>query len=193
VDSLPRADERLPGSGHATAMEVLESLKREAEALAEGKIDWYRRKKEAKKRLSQWLRAVAIVVAVAGGVCPLVGGIVGGLEFVKLGYVLLAVAGGFVLFDTLFGVSSSWMRYMSSAQRIERVRDSFRLEWAGRMAIASSGGGDDSQIELLALLTRFVDDVHAIIREETDRWVGEFQGNVARLERSIRSSGGMER
>lgn len=172
-------------SASGAPAEALESLRQEAEVLVQGKMDWYLRKKESKKWLSLWLRCAAIIFGIAGGLCPLVGGSVRGIELFRLGYVLLGVAGGLVLFDTLFGVSSSWMRYMAAAQRIERARDRFRLQW---MALSNRSGGDvaDRQDEMVARLERFVDDIHGIVEDETDAWIAEFQKGISRLERNIR-------
>src|SRR5260221_8691639 len=100
-----------------------------AEHLVDEKIGWYRSKKRSKQLYSKLLRAFAILFGVAGGICPVIG-TVGRADFAKTGYIFLGVAGGFVLFDKLFGISSGWMRFMMAASQLEYARDLLLIDWA---------------------------------------------------------------
>lgn len=178
------------GWGDEEAGETLRFLADEAEALARGKIAWYLRKKEAKKRLSLWLRASAIILAVAGGVCPLIGGSIGGIQFIRLGYVLLGAGAGLTLFDSLFGASSSWMRFVSAAQQLEWAVDRFRMTWSTSLAQVADGRfSSEEKVKTLSLLSAFVNEIHSIVADETNVWIGEFQSGLARLERNVRDGG----
>jgi len=72
---------------------------------AAASISWYARRKLGKARASRCLRALAIVLAVVGGLIPIIYGIYTQAWIAQLGYALLALAAGAVAADRYFGVS----------------------------------------------------------------------------------------
>ena len=172
------------GTPHLT--KSLRTLCQKAEYLAQERISWYRRKKEAKRRWSLALRIIALFVGIAGGMCPLLGGAVGGIRLERLGYALLGLAGGLVLFDKLFGLSSSWMRFMAAAQEIERLHDAFVMEWSESAIAYAEEDGRAEVTHSIELLRQFIDSVHMVVKQEMDAWIVEFQSNLTSLERSTR-------
>src|SRR5262249_37156125 len=72
-------------------------------------IRWHLRDKQAKRAGSRLLRAAAVILAVAGGLIPLLAGDAGRGPNPKLGYLLLALSAGAVAFDHFFGLSAGWM------------------------------------------------------------------------------------
>lgn len=83
-------------------------------------INWYLDKKRWKSRMSQWLRALAILFGALGTLCPVWPADIKifDIETVKVGYVLYAVAASFLATDKFFGFSSSWMRMIQTELRI---------------------------------------------------------------------------
>ena len=47
----------------------------------------------------------------------------------QLGYFLIAIGGGLLLFDRLFGISAAWMRFIIAAFEINSLLDAFRMRW----------------------------------------------------------------
>ncbi|MGH2815611.1 MAG: SLATT domain-containing protein, partial [Actinomycetota bacterium] len=109
------------------------------------------------------------------------------------GYVLLALAAACIGFDRFFGVSSGWMRAMTTAQALERRLEQLQYDWAAECARGASRTVDPKQVQnRLALLRVFSDDVAALMQQETAEWVLEFQSNLLRLGRE-RSDGARAR
>jgi hypothetical protein len=107
--------------------------------------------------------------------------------------VLLALAAACIGFDRFFGVSSGWMRAMTTAQALERRLEQLQYDWAAECARGASRTVDPKQVQnRLALLRVFSDDVAALMQQETAEWVLEFQSNLLRLERE-RSDGARAR
>lgn len=170
--------------GDEETQESLSRLFRYAEIQAKEKISWYRTKKKSKQFTSLFLRCLAIIFAILGGLCPLIGGSAFGAELSKVGYVLLAVSGGFLLFDKLFGTSAAWMRFMTAAQDLEAELDMMRIRWASISAEPESNASEASATKKkLEALSQFVEKIHLIIGQETGAWVREFRSSIAELEK----------
>ena len=94
-------------------------------------------------------------------------------------------------FDRFFGVSSGWMRSMTTAQALERRLEQLQYDWAAECARSAARTVDPKQVQnRLALLRSFSDDVAALLQQETAEWMLEFQSNLLRLERSNGASSG---
>jgi SMODS and SLOG-associating 2TM effector domain 2 len=164
---------------------ALTQLYRYAEGRAIDAIDWYLADKRGKRIWSRGLRLVAILLVIAGGLVPLLDAAAPGPSRTAWGYVLLAMATACIGFDRFFGVSSGWMRSMTTAQALERRLEQLQYDWAAECARSASRTVDPKQVQnRLALLRIFSDDVAALLQQETAEWVLEFQSNLLRLERS---------
>jgi hypothetical protein len=152
-----------------------------AECVATGKITWYRKKKKSKQLNSKLLRGFAIVLGIAGGICPIID-TVSRMEIVKLGYVFFGIAGGLVLFDKLFGVSSSWMRFMLAASQLEYALDVLRLDWAQILVNKENNSSEALAHEQLGLIKHFLKEVHTIVIGETKQWMTQFEKDLVHLE-----------
>jgi hypothetical protein len=157
---------------------TLVKLYRRAEKEALDAIGWYLCDKKAKKRASQVLRAVAILLAAGGGLIPLITVASQHSQWAPWGYVLLAGAASCVAFDRFFGLSAAWMRDISGAQGLQKRLGQFQYAWSRTCA---SPPADDVNAKLL-LLSEFVDDVSDMIRQETTEWTTEFESSLARIE-----------
>ena len=120
----------------ADAKGSLAALYAHAVATTEDAIGWYFRDKKWKARGAQALRAGAVVLTTAGGIIPFVvaidplkwGESVHRLS--QLGYILLALAGGCVLLDKFFGLTSAWTRFVVTATALQRILAEFQFDWA---------------------------------------------------------------
>jgi SMODS and SLOG-associating 2TM effector domain 2 len=164
---------------------ALALLYRHAEARAIDAVDWYLEDKRGKRAWSRALRVVAILLVIAGGLQPVLDAAAVGRGEPAWGYVLLALAAACVGFDRFFGLSSGWMRTMTTAQALRRRLELLQYDWAVECAKAATRTVDGKQIlTRVALLRAFADDAAALMQQETSEWVSEFQSNLVQVEMS---------
>jgi hypothetical protein len=156
-----------------------------AVATAERNIDWYRTKKKPKQQLSHSVRCTALLLAIVGGLCPLLPE-VSKIDVSRYGYILLAAGGGLILFDKLFGLSSSWMRFMVAAQEMEALLDAFRVDWASEKSKLNTPATTSDSDPRFQLIKDIFANMHAIIERETNEWKAEFQKGVVHFETLLR-------
>lgn len=154
-------------------------------------IDWYKRKSRPKRRFSQVLLVLAVLIGGLGALCPLIDSACKdcaiqvfdcSVTFLELGYILIAVAGLVVLFDKCFGFSSGWMRFMETQMRIEQLLDEFRFKWARTMAeeVADDKKGEHQE-RLLCALCDFTGAIHETVIKETAAWSQEFSKYLSEI------------
>ena len=193
----PRPDRRRrrdlrPGPFPTAGMEqwqdteaALAQLYRYAEGRAIDAVDWYLQDKRGRRVWSRGLRLLAILLATAGALQPLLDAAAPGRGRTAWGYVLLALAAACLGFDRFFGLSSGWMRSMTCAQALQRRLEQLQYDWAAECARSASRTVDPKQVQnRLALLRAFADDVATLLQQETAEWVLEFKSNLLRLETS---------
>ena len=154
----------------------------DAENRAIEAYNWYLADRLRKRTWSRMLRALAIILAAAGGLQPLISAASSRMSF-AWGYVLLASAGICVGFDHFFGISTRWMRDVVTAQKIQHRLQEFQLDWAAMDAgDAFTPKADSADVhKYLDLLRKFVTDVSSIMMDETAEWVAEFQTGISQL------------
>jgi len=163
--------------------EVLAMLYQRAEAHSIDLATWYLRDRRWKKRLSQLLRALAVILTAAGGLQPLIS-TTDTSGRLRWGYVLLAAAGGCIAFDHYFGLSSRWMRDMLTAQQLQRRIQKFQYDWT-ELSARNTPTELGQVPEFLDLLRTFVIDVSDIAIAETEQWVAEFQTGINNLKGQV--------
>jgi hypothetical protein len=162
--------------------EALQVLYEDAQARAIEICDWYMADRLGRKRASRILRGLVLVLAAAGGLVPLAN-ITMGTSVSGWGYLLLALAGVCFGFDRYLGLSSGWMRDVTTAQRVQRRLQGFQFAW---MKLNVTDARDDvtesSPLPYLELLRDFANDLSDLVMGETDDWVSEFQTGLQQLE-----------
>jgi hypothetical protein len=136
-------------------------------------------------QLSVFLRCTALLLAIVGGLCPLLPEM-SKVDASRYGYILLAAGGGLLLFDKHFGLSSSWMRFMAAAQEIEALLDAFRVDWASEKSKLNTPAIPSGSDPRFQLIKDFLVNMHAIIERETNEWRAEFQKGVVHFETLLR-------
>jgi SMODS and SLOG-associating 2TM effector domain 2 len=124
---------------------ALAQLYRYAEGRAIDAIDWYLADKRGKRIWSRGLRLLVIVLVTAGGLQPLLDAAAPGPSRTAWGYVLLALAAACIGLDRFFGISSGWMRSMTTAQALERRLEQLQYDWAAECARSASRTVDPSR------------------------------------------------
>jgi len=184
---------------------ALDSIRQYAEMKVAAEWSWYQSKKKWNSDRSQWLRWLALLLSILGGLVPLLIALFSGrpdwwwftrafgsIRFAQLGYVLLAMAAGFVLMDRYFGYSTAWMRYIVAMQTIEKAREAFRLDWtllARRLPLAAAGTPEQTDLieRMIQRARAFIVDVKEASERETQTWIVEFQSSLAQLEKELKS------
>jgi hypothetical protein len=177
------------------APRVLHALYERVEQSARRNIAWYFREKARKGLLSRALRGCAIVLFVLGGLAPLVHAIVlgntpagsSGFNLNQYGYVSLALAAGLLAFDKFFGVSTSYVRYLTTAFALQKSLSAFQLEWVRLVRKAGGLSSSTDPEPLLAHLSAFQGVVDVIVQSETEAWVAEFHANLSELQRAAKA------
>jgi hypothetical protein len=167
------------------------------EASAQSSIEWYGRNKNSLAWWSRWLRRLAILSTIIGGLIPFISALLGGiyaqsglgnLDFGQLGYLFLGFAAGCVAYDKFFGYSSGWIRYITTKMSLEKALAEFRLDWA--MSVAKLGNNPPSpdQVQLMIQrLKEFLLLINNHVEKETQSWIAEFKTSFAELEKSAKT------
>ncbi|WP_428935044.1 SLATT domain-containing protein [Streptomyces sp. ACT015] len=136
-------------------------------------IDWYLTKRRRPAQWSRLLRIIAVSAAVVGGIIPLVHGASPDLITPDWGFVLLAIGAGCVLFDRVFGHSTSWSRFARTGIALQHALARAQSEWVSALVtLDSAQPGKEELRDLLAVVERLHTKVHEIMQEETSGWIG---------------------
>ncbi len=173
----------------------LSSLHQYVEDQARKQIQWYWDKKRKKAGMSMFLRFVAIILFVLGGLVPIVKATLPAavvatfpFDFGQSGYLLIGIAAGCVGLDRFFGYSTGWIRYVTTAMAIEKSLEEFRLEWSRNMAKMRGASPTPEQLEtLIQTCTAFSLGMRNQLEQETKAWVVEFQSNLSQLEKELQA------
>lgn len=149
-------------------------------------IGWYLREKRLQARWSRLLRLSAILLAVAGGLVPLVHAANPDLIASEWGYVLLAAAAGCALLDRFFGFSGSWMRYMRTQFALQRTLTNFQHAWTASLARQAHRQPSEAERDSLLKLIRDASvQTRELIEAETEAWISELSSQLDNLNRTI--------
>ncbi len=165
--------------------ERLEELYRWSEERAVEAIDWYRRDRLWKRRWARLLRFGAAAFGAVGMTAPLVA--LTGLadRAAEWGYVSLALSAVCLGADRAFGLTSGWMRDVSTAQALQRRLEAFQFDWASECVREvlgpTEGTAGEAAERCLGVLRRFCEDVSELVRSETSDWMLEFRATMTQL------------
>lgn len=165
---------------------------------AEEAINWYFVKKASKQQMAQCLRFSAIIFTTVGGLVPLIiashiippstgTATQPAIEYGQFGYIALALAGACVFLDKFFGFSSGWIRYITSALKLQRIREEFNVDWA--LLNSSKQLSPPNAAEREAMLKRvqaFLQSVLSEVESETAAWAAEYRSNLSELDKNAR-------
>jgi hypothetical protein len=169
------------------------SLFKYVEQKTQESIQWYLIKKNPKKTVSIILRCLAIIFTSIGGLIPLIASaksdsVLWGIQFNQFGYISLLIAASCVGFDKFFGLSSSWMRFMSISLVLEKHLQDLQLEWS--LLHLKYINQQNQSVELIEhmvnRLREFSFMINALVEKETKEWIAEFQTNLAQLENNTK-------
>ena len=155
---------------------------------------WYQAAKNRKATASRALRFLAIAFFVIGGLAPIIAGFWHGdqtanqmVEINQAGYLLIGLAAGFLAFDRYFGMSSGWIRYMTSLAAVERLRSEFMFDWTVMLKKAPTSLDDATIVAFLDRAQTFHKGLLELVEKETAAWVAEFQSSIADLDKAVQA------
>jgi hypothetical protein len=160
----------------------LRTVQAHVDAHARRAIDWYLTRRRARKTASRVLRLLALVLAVAGGIVPLLDDALLPRGLHNLGYLLIALGGALLVANRVLGLSAAWIRYMQTALRLQAVVNTFQLKWV-EIECEMAGHPTPKQIRAAMQAVRlFAQRVDELILTETDRWSADFADDLEQLE-----------
>jgi hypothetical protein len=197
-----RKDTRFPEWDESNPTQSLVQAYQWAVQNAQETIDWYAKKRQPKRRGSQWLRTFAIILAAIGALCPLLDAATQDNQTISLGvieialsqlgqwgYVSIALAAALISYDKFFGLSTGWMRYMITELSLQRTLREFQYDWNILSAQqAQYQTPQDNTPTLLQRLKDFTLQVETLVRQETDAWVTEFQTSISELDKILQAA-----
>lgn len=171
--------------------EALDLIYTHAQANSQKVCSWYWRSIGVKRRTSQVVRIIAVLLLILGTTSPLVAAIretaQDKLLFTQLGLGALAIAGLLQLADKVFGWSSGWMRYITTVTTMENLTRVFQLEW-GKYLISKSGPLSAVDVKALYdLAQKLEQELAKLQEEETTKWIAEFNTGISLLDTLIKT------
>lgn len=194
--SLARDDAKPSFLKDSETEKALKALYEYAESEAIQKIEWYHQKKQWKATMSRALRLMVIGLFSLGCLVPIVKAAFPAVasiqperfDFGQAGYLLIALAAGFLALDRFFGYSTGWVRYVTTAMEIEKSLEAYRMEWTRVTAKNASQPYRTDVIDRLIRLSKdFVLSTLANVEQETKVWASEFRTNPAHIAREVRA------
>ncbi|MFD8465216.1 SLATT domain-containing protein [Streptomyces cyaneofuscatus] len=161
---------------------IIQELYSWVESFVVESINWYTREKVSKSRWSRFLRMSAVLSFALGAVTPVVAVGMGWSNQAIWGYGIIGIGACCVAVDRVFGFSSSWMRYVSTAISLNRQLVIFQAAWPRVEAKLAQQATLEGFTEAVQELVKFVDSTSLLMENETLAWVSEFQNHVVQLE-----------
>jgi hypothetical protein len=146
---------------------------------------WYMRGRGARRLAAQLLRLAAALLAAAGLLVPVLALVDTRLPS-QLGYALLVGSGSCLLINKALGLSSGWIRYVTTAFEITSQLEQFQLDWAKSLArLAGRAPNPDELATLLDQISHFIEAINRLVENETRSWGAQFQEELGELERVV--------
>lgn len=151
-------------------------------------IEWYLLSKRQKKFWAQGLRLGTIDLTALAGLLPIISEIFQSTLSPAWASVALGSAGVVLAVDKFCGYSSAWMRFIAAEHQIRQSLHEFQMDYELEQA-----GWDNTQPSVeqtqvvLSRCQAFLFQVNAIIRQETDQWLAEFQDALKQIDSSAKA------
>ncbi|MGO8036147.1 SLATT domain-containing protein [Rhizobium leguminosarum] len=178
--------------GQGNASGSLQQLSEYSLAYAELAVDWYLSRKRWKRLGARGTRLLALILALIAGLVPLIGEISesNGMPAINplWASIALVLAAGAVAIDRLFGYSSGYMRYLTTAMKLESLAHDFNIEWQSRRAVITSAEPNEAQVQDgIEACRRFCTAIGQAVQMETESWVQEFTSALAEIDKGARA------
>ncbi len=152
---------------------------------------WYWTSIRTKRQTSLAVRFLTFLLLILGTLLPILAGLGDKpehrLELTQIGVVSLALGGLLQVGDRVFGWSSGWIRYISTATAMENLARKFEMDWAGYI-IGKNGKLDDSDTKpLFDFALQLQQGLSKLQTDETESWKAEFNTGASILNDMIKA------
>jgi hypothetical protein len=196
------ANSNVPGVHIGTSDDAPRGLQDIYDALvqkAETAMKWYETRQQAKKRAARYVRSAAILLGALTAVIPSIIAMlpdrislwnITDFPVVRLNPIATitgVAAATAILFDRFYGFSSSWGRFVTTYQEIQRNLDEFRIGWRKQILKLNSNipPTDEQVVAVYDFLGAFLNSVNDSIRNETQGWLTEFKVAVDDIDKTV--------
>jgi len=162
---------------------------------AQKAIQWYYDERQGKRRWGFLFRYLAIFFTALGGIIPVVVAMLDDTGLKDAWWntptwstIALALAALMITFDKFGGFSTSWIRYILAAQDIDNKLETFRFDWQIQRADLSDPIAIAEARTMMETCRDFMMQVNDIIRNETQKWVSEFQAALRQVDEAAREA-----
>jgi hypothetical protein len=171
--------------------EVLKSIYETAMGNSKTIRGWYWHSIKTKRIWSLVLRFAAFFLLVLGILLPVVSGLSDSkdwrLVIAQSGIIALAAAGLLQAGDKIFGMSSGWLRYISTVTSMENATHKFEIDWSNYI-IGKNGNLTDLDLRTLYEYAKQLEnDLDKMKTDETEKWISEFNSGLALLNEMIKT------
>ncbi len=155
-------------------------------------INWYTRQRKKKRFWAISIRNISVVLAGIGAIIPLISTVLNnkislGIDSGIIVTIVLALAGGLILFDKILGISSGWIRYIKTELKIRQALELFELDWEAQRASWLGNPPSSGQIaSILQKATNFASELNNFISDETNAWIEEFQNSLKQIDDMVK-------
>ena len=174
-----------------TVDEALPSIYRRAREVSKLFAGWYWGSIRTKRRTSLGVRFATFLLLILGSLTPILAGLrmepVDKLQLTQLGVAALVLGGLLQVADRVFGWSSGWLRYITTATAMENLSRKFELDWAGYVLGKGGTLAVDDIKPLFDIATQLQESLMKLQNDETDKWVTEFNTGATLLGDLIKS------
>jgi len=181
----------------------LKKQRQDVEDKAIEAIEWYIRRKRIGSFGSRILRVMAILLTFIGGISPLLPPLLQTIGFLEIpkeqageiafamaqfGYIAFAIAATCMALDKFMGLSSSWMRYITTSFALQKALAEFQTDWILMWSeVKNDIPTDEQQKKILHRIKEFRLQILTEMEQETQMWTNEFQSNLAQLQMSTKA------
>jgi hypothetical protein len=177
----------------------LQTVRSHVVADAESALGWYEAARQPKKRFGLLIRGSGVVLLAIAGLLPLIAQLVDarwpGTKEAATPYHInplfasfaIGLAAALVGFDRWFGLSSGWMRYITTSLSIRSALQAFEMDWT--CARAALRGVPPTPEQVDGMLTRckeFAAKLNSLVTDETNTWVQEFQASLKQVDEALK-------
>lgn len=145
---------------------------RELSTLVLAELRYYYKRRKQAGRKAAFFRFLAWGFGTVGVLVPVIRPVIENppANFLSVGYLAIALAGSFIVADTVFGGTEGHSRYATTQLRIEHMYSCFSIEWQALLVAYDAQPSAIAATALLARAIAYADAFHQSIGSETAEW-----------------------
>lgn len=160
--------------------------------LAHSELRYYYKRRKAASRRAAAFRFMAWLLGTLGVLAPVVNPLFDPPQpkLLSWGFLAIALAGAFVVADTVFSGTEGHGRYVTTQLKLEGLFSKFSLEWQALLILYDDQPTAESAASLIERAIVYVDSFHESLSSETAEWQATMQRVREELAKSAPASNG---